>query len=79
MIGEGKYDQVCSLARMAAGAEGALLIVLNGRHGNGFSAQISIRMVEFIPALLRDVANQIEAEAMREKIRTDRPPEGDRP
>ena len=38
-IGPGKYDDVCTLAREAAGAEVACVIILNGNKGSGFSMQ----------------------------------------
>ncbi len=62
MIGPGKYDGVCRQARAAAKASGCLLIVFNGEHGHGFSAQLPIEAAGAIPRILRDVADQIERE-----------------
>jgi len=38
--GPGKYDRVCTLARDATEAEACILIVVNGKHGSGFSCQV---------------------------------------
>jgi hypothetical protein len=38
-IGPGKYDHICTVARNAAQARGALLIILDGDQGSGFSVQ----------------------------------------
>lgn len=37
--GPGKYDDLCTVAREAAKAQAVVLIVLNGKHGSGFSVQ----------------------------------------
>lgn len=60
MIGPGKYDDVLTKVRLETEANGAILIILDGKQGFGFSAQLSPLLVGTIPALLRDVANQIE-------------------
>ena len=67
MTGEGKYDRECTEAREATGAEGVLLIAFNGRHGSGFSAQVPPELVAVIPDTLRQVADQIEADALAQK------------
>jgi hypothetical protein len=59
-LGSGKYDDLCTIARKSAEAEGALLIILNGRLGYGFSAQLPFLLLATIPEILRDVAKQIE-------------------
>jgi hypothetical protein len=60
VIGPGKYDKECTAAREATGGS-VLLIVLNGKVGAGFSAQIADpRALIILPQLLRDVADQIE-------------------
>jgi hypothetical protein len=64
MTGPGKYDQICTQAREAAHAGCALLIILDGEHGHGFSVQFTDQAyVERLPAILRDVAKQIERDA----------------
>jgi len=37
MIGEGKYDDACTQARLATGGETVILIVVNGNKGHGLS------------------------------------------
>lgn len=59
--GPGKYDDALTVAREACGSTAALLIVLNGRHGPGFSMQAEGKWVIAAPALLRAVADEIEA------------------
>jgi hypothetical protein len=61
MIGPGKYDDLCTEAREAAEAEGAILIILGGNKGPGFSAQLPMTVdLRIVAALLREVAGQIE-------------------
>lgn len=59
-MGPGKYDAEATAAREATGAEGVLLIVINGRKGGGFSAQLSPTLMLLVPSILRSVAEQIE-------------------
>jgi hypothetical protein len=60
--GGGKYDQVCEFALRATGARVALVAILEGNRGSGFSlSMVDPRLEAAIPALLRDIANQIEA------------------
>ena len=58
--GPGNYDDLCTAARQTAEAEAALLIIFVGNKGTGFSAQVPPHLIEFVPAILRDVANEIE-------------------
>ena len=60
MNNPGKYDEACTVARMMCEADAVLLLVLNGKLGQGFSAQCPPEMVPHIPALLRRVAFRIE-------------------
>ncbi|MEY4545369.1 MAG: hypothetical protein RL685_1564 [Pseudomonadota bacterium] len=60
--GPGKYDAECTAAREACGAQGAVLIVYEGQRGMGFSVQGPMPMVVGLPSVLRDVADQIEAQ-----------------
>lgn len=61
MIGAGKYDEACTQARLLTNAAGVILIVYDGEHGDGFSAQLESTITTCIPAVLRQVADQIEA------------------
>lgn len=60
---EGKYDQQCGAAREACQAAGCLLIIFQGDKGDGFSAQIPSFMVDRIPSVLRQVADDIERQS----------------
>ena len=61
MHGPGKYDVACTVARTACGpASEAVLIVLNGVHGDGFSVQASLLTLGRLPEILRQMASAIE-------------------
>jgi len=62
MTGAGKYDDLCTQAREAAQAEGAILIVMGGNKGQGFSAQLPLHLIAVVPQMLRHVADEIEAD-----------------
>jgi hypothetical protein len=60
-LGPGKYDDLCTTVRESAEADAALVIILNGRKGSGFSIQTAdLRVLADLPALLRSTADQIE-------------------
>lgn len=59
MNGPGKYDDACTQARLSTNALGAILIVLDGKHGNGFSVQVPLHVLPALPELLETVARQI--------------------
>ncbi len=58
--GPGKYDDICTQARVSAQADGAIVIIVGGKKGNGFSAQLSQESLARVPSVLRSVADQIE-------------------
>lgn len=60
VIGPGKYDLLCTMARELARAEAAIVIILNGNRGNGFSCQGTPEVTAALPALLRHTADNIE-------------------
>jgi hypothetical protein len=60
MKGPGKYDHLCTLVREQALAEAALILVLGGLHGDGFSVQANFNMSKALPKLLRSMADAIE-------------------
>jgi len=60
-LGPGKYDELCTKVRTEAKAGGVVLIVLRGDRGDGFSVQGPGEMVFVLPAILRQVADDIEA------------------
>jgi len=59
--GVGKYDDALTIARKLSGATSALLIVIDGENGAGFSFQGTPATSLKIPTLLRSIASKIEA------------------
>jgi hypothetical protein len=62
-IGPGVYDDLCTEARQSARAAGCILIILGGACGSGFSCQASPAATHELPAILRELADQIERDA----------------
>lgn len=61
--GAGKYDQICTQVRNDTEATDVAVMVINGKHGTGFSVQSqSMKFMILLPRLLRDMADQIESE-----------------
>lgn len=60
-FGPGKYDDLCTYVREAAGIEegGALVIIIGGKLGNGFSLQADFETSIAIADVLENVAKQI--------------------
>jgi hypothetical protein len=58
-IGPGKYDDLTTEVREKAKAQGVLLIVFDGIHGNGFSCQADLATTMRIPDILENIARQI--------------------
>lgn len=58
--GPGKYDPQCTQARMACDAQGCVLIVYGGKHGEGFSVQGPLEMLQALPLVLRTMASHVE-------------------
>jgi len=59
-IGKGKYDDLLTEAREKAKASGAVLIILDGEHGMGFSVQAPALMLARLPAMLRYTADMLD-------------------
>jgi hypothetical protein len=57
--GPGKYDDLCTHVRTTTKAAAAIVIVVNGTHGTGFSVQAPPGIVEILPTILRDMADEI--------------------
>lgn len=68
MIGPGKYDDLCTKAREDAKARGAILIIIDGERGAGFSCQADLAVLCGLPAALRSLANQIEGDLTRGQL-----------
>jgi hypothetical protein len=62
MLGPGKYDDVCTELRDKTKAEAAIIIVIEGEKGSGFSCQAPLPVLAGLPAMLRSMARQIEAD-----------------
>ena len=62
MLGPGKYDELCTYVREQAQAKGALVLVIGGTKGGGFSVQADLETTLKVPGILRLLAAQIEAD-----------------
>ena len=58
--GPGKYDDICTDARMKANAVGAVLLIIEGDHGHGFSIQAPVIVLQELPRFLRQIADDVE-------------------
>lgn len=62
-LGRGKYDDVCSYVSWKTEAAAALVIVIGGNKGAGFSLQTADpAILEALPDLLEHVAKQLRAD-----------------
>lgn len=61
-VGPGKYDAVCTSVFEITRARAAIVIVFDGAAGTGFSVTSEGGLVLDIPKVLRNVADQIEAD-----------------
>jgi hypothetical protein len=73
-VGAGKYDDVCTFVRVQTQAAGALVVVLDGAKGDGFSLQGDVATVLALPELLEHLARQIRADRSREERDVQEPP-----
>lgn len=63
-FGPGKYDEAVTTLREILGARGVLLLVVDGVHGSGFSAQLPPDLTLSLPEILRDIADQIDQKGL---------------
>ena len=62
-FGPGKYDHLATEARSKAGETASVvLIVLNGEVGSGMSVQATPDLLAVMPAILRNIADQVESD-----------------
>lgn len=66
MHSPGKYDDLCTHARETAQAEGAIVFIANGKHGNGFSVQGTARFLATLPGILEALAESIREDLQAE-------------
>jgi hypothetical protein len=61
-IGAGKYDNLCTDARIEAKSRACILVIPDPKaeHGFGFSCQIPPLLVPTVPGILRWMADEIE-------------------
>lgn len=62
-IGAGKYDDLCTYVREQSESQGAIVIVLKGKYGHGFSIQASpallIEMTDILETMARQIRNDL--------------------
>ena len=64
-IGPGVYDDEATWARERTHAKGVVLIVVGGDKGAGFACQATPEATLDLPAVLRSIADQIDADTMK--------------
>jgi len=67
-LGPGKYDDLCTEAKEKAEARGAILIIIGGNKGEGFSCQTDILTLARLPSILRVIADEMEASFRKGKV-----------
>jgi hypothetical protein len=67
-IGKGKYDDLCTEAREKSKGRGAILIILEGEKGFGFSVQAGLPDLLKLPAVLRIIADNMEEDLRKGKL-----------
>jgi molybdopterin biosynthesis enzyme MoaB len=53
------YDDICANVRKDAQADGAIVIIVNGNQGSGFSCQGPEALTKELPNILEGLAKQI--------------------
>lgn len=59
--GPGKYDALCTKVREESEAQTAIVIVMNGKDGSGFSVQSVLEDSLPLAALLEHIAKELRA------------------
>lgn len=62
-LGPGKYDKLCTYVRRKANARTAIVIVIGGHKGGGFSVQGSLDDTIRVSAILREMADRLDKDA----------------
>ena len=58
-LGPGKYDNLCTIVRKRAQAAAAIVIVVGGNRGHGFSVQANETAALALPAILEQIASEM--------------------
>lgn len=66
--GPGKYNYQCTRVREMTGG-GVILIVVDGKRGEGFEVQATLEQILKLPAMLRTVADGIDQQIKAQKQR----------
>lgn len=64
--GPGIYDDLATIVRKRTNADAVILMVVGGEKGNGFSVQTDLRLLLNLPDILRQMADQLEAEQTKQ-------------
>jgi len=67
-VGPGVYDDEATQVRESMNAQAVALIVVRGDKGSGFSCQAQEDVILDLPAVLRSLADQIEADAFKAAV-----------
>jgi hypothetical protein len=71
--GPGKYDDICTVAREMAKADGAIVIIIDGERGSGFSVQLREGYMppETLAGMLEAVASMIRNDEAKQGGKVD--------
>lgn len=61
-MGPGKYDEEAMLVMERTKAQGVIVMVIGGEKGPGFSVAADLLTTLSLPAILRSIANQLDAD-----------------
>lgn len=64
--GPGKYDDLCTHVRVTAEARCAIVMIFHGKEGSGFSVQSDAETLAVLPAMLRDMADEMDGDIRRD-------------
>ena len=67
-LGPGQYDELCTTVREEANADVAIVIVIGGEKGFGFSCQADLPTTLRLPDILEALAREIRADMHRGQL-----------
>jgi hypothetical protein len=65
MTGGGRYEREAGELQRLLNAKGVILIVLRGCKGDGFEVRIPPDVAGFVPKVLREMADKIDADIIQ--------------